>query len=258
MSREAESERGTPPPPQAPDDGTRWPRKAGLALAALALLAIGVGAGVYHRQILDTLDVATQAETAETVERDAADETADAPAKTAEETNPGERAADDGASARGATDGSTPFRDHANEAGLTTCANMFATLGDMLTAGSRYSVQSFWNRDAPDAHAVQALAGMTYETKAYSGPAAGLVFAAPNGSACEGSMVRVAPYPGPCDGIPPILPSGSERMNGLNDIAVYSLGTGGQALLLPTDKSCVVISVASGAQTSQDQDGGHQ
>lgn len=73
----------------------------------------------------------------------------------------------------------TPFLQHAKEAGLQSCSNIFPALGQMLTTGTTYSVQSIWNNEAPDKHLVEALVGMNYATQGYSGPAAGLVFAAP-------------------------------------------------------------------------------
>lgn len=225
---------------RSPAGNRRWPRALGVALAAVLLLAIGVGAGAYHRQALGLLGVAT-----------VSDGTADDGGA-----KEGIRQAD--AVARETTRETTPFARHANEAGVTTCASMFAALGDMLTAGSRYGVQSFWNRQAPDAHAMQALVGMSYETEGYSGPAAGYVFAAPDGATCEGSMVRIAPYPVSCEDVLSILPEDSERINALREVAVFSLSDGGQALLLPMDASCVVISVASGTQSSADQEGVRQ
>lgn len=142
----------------------------------------------------------------------------------------------------------TPFLQHAKQAGLETCSTVFPVLGELLTNGSQYSVQSVWNAEAADKHAIQALVGMDYASESYSGPAAGVVVAAPTGSICEGSMIRVAPLAKPCAEIPAILPQGSKLTNNLGKVAVYALGSGGNALLLPTGNTCVVISVASAAK----------
>ncbi len=140
----------------------------------------------------------------------------------------------------------TPFLQHAKQAGLQSCSNVFPALGQLLTNGTTYSVHSVWNNDAPDKHMVEALVGMNYATQGYSGPAAGLVFAAPTASACEGTMVRVAPFAASCADIPAQLPKGSKLANNLGQISVYELANGGgNAMLLPTGNSCVVISVAS-------------
>ncbi len=142
----------------------------------------------------------------------------------------------------------TPFLQHAKQAGLQACSNVFPGLGALLTNGSQYGVQSIWNNDKPDAHAVQALVGMNYATEQYSGPAAGVIVAAPTGSLCEGSMVRVAPFSAPCSDLPAMLPKGSKLTNNLAQISVYELpDNSGNAMLLPTGDSCVVISVASAA-----------
>jgi hypothetical protein len=140
----------------------------------------------------------------------------------------------------------TPFLQHAKQAGLQACSTIFPALGELLTNGTQFSIQSAWNSEAPDKHAVQAFVGMDYATEDYSGPAAGVVFAAPTGSACEGAMMRVAPFPTSCADIPAVFPQGSKLTNNLGKVAVYELGgNGGNALLLPTGKTCVVISVAS-------------
>lgn len=142
----------------------------------------------------------------------------------------------------------TPFLQHAKQAGLQSCSTVFPVLGELLTNGTTYSVQSIWNNEAADQHAVQALVGMNYATEGYSGPAAGVVFAAPTASACEGSMVRVAPFAAACADVPAMLLEGSKLSNNLGQISIYELANGGgNAMLLPTGNSCVVISVASAA-----------
>ncbi|MBN8954823.1 MULTISPECIES: hypothetical protein [unclassified Rhizobium] len=140
----------------------------------------------------------------------------------------------------------TPFLQHAKQAGLKSCSTIFPVLGQLLTNGTQYNVQSIWNNEAADKHAVQALVGMNYATQGYNGPAAGIVFAAPVASGCEGSMVRVAPFTASCQDISTKFPDGSKLVNNLGPIGVYALGgEGGDAMLLPTESGCVVISVAS-------------
>ena len=142
----------------------------------------------------------------------------------------------------------TPFLQHTKQAGLQSCSTVFPVLGELLTSGTQYNVQSVWNNKAADKHAVQALVGMNYATQGYSGPAAGVVFAAPVASGCEGSMVRVAPFTASCPDISAKFPNGSKLVNTLGQVGVYELANdGGDAMLLPTGNGCVVISVASAA-----------
>ncbi len=142
----------------------------------------------------------------------------------------------------------TPFVEHVKQAGIKTCGTVFPVLGQFLANGSKYNVQSQWHNSEPDKHSVQALVGMTYASSTYAGPAAGLVFASPNGASCEGSMVRIAPFPKKCEEMPATLPAGSTLASTLGPIPVYNLANnGGQVLLLPSDQSCIVISVTQAA-----------
>jgi hypothetical protein len=101
-----------------------------------------------------------------------------------------------------------PFQAHAAQAGVRTCANLFATLGEALTAGSTYAVQTQWDKTSPDTHAVQAVAGMSYNLPDYKTQAAGIVYASPVGQTCEGGFVRVAPFQKSCQEVAQALPKG--------------------------------------------------
>ncbi|WP_206611537.1 hypothetical protein [Falsirhodobacter deserti] len=154
-------------------------------------------------------------------------------------------AAAETSNAQDASEGSI-FSQHSKEAGIGTCSTVFPALGEILTSGSQYSIQSSWNAERPNDHAVQAFVGMDLKTDSYSGPAAGIVYAAPTSSACEGTMIRVVPFSTSCTEIPALLPDGSKLVNNLGQISVYYLGkNGGDALLLPSGNSCTVISYAS-------------
>ena len=192
----------------------RWPRVVGFSLLGLVVAGLGFAAGNYAA-IANLVGSATAAQ--------------------AETANP---ALPD-----------TPFLEHVKQAGVQACSTIYPVLGQILTTGTKYSVKSLWNDQAADKHAVQAFVGMDYATEHYSGPAAGVVFASPTASGCEGAMVRVAPFASPCADIPSILPQGSKITDHLGQVEVYELGgNAGEALLLPTGKSCVVISVASAAK----------
>ncbi|TPI16503.1 hypothetical protein FJW06_04645 [Mesorhizobium sp. B4-1-3] len=138
-----------------------------------------------------------------------------------------------------------PFQAHAAQAGVRTCANLFTTLGQALTAGSTYAVQTQWDKTSPDAHAVQAVAGMSYNLPDYKTQAAGVVFASPLGQTCEGGFVRVAPFQRSCQEVVGTLPKGSQLADNLSNTMLFNLANnGGQALLVPTGNTCVVVSVA--------------
>lgn len=139
----------------------------------------------------------------------------------------------------------TPFLEHVNQAGIETCGTVFPVLGQLLAEGANFDVRSQWHNEAPNKHSVQALVGMDYADPVYSGPAAGFVFASPNGTACEGAMVRIAPLSRNCDEVPTAFPAGSTLLSTLGKVPVYNLANnGGQVLLLPSDQSCIVVSVA--------------
>lgn len=188
-----------------------WPRVAGFSLLGLVVAGLGFAAGNYAA-IANLVGSATAAQASPALP-------------------------------------DTPFLQHVKQAGVQACSTVFPVLGQILTTGTKYSVKSLWNDQAADKHAVQAFVGMDYATERYSGPAAGVVFASPTASGCEGAMVRVAPFASPCSDIPSVLPRGSKITDHLGQVEVYELGeNAGEALLLPTGNSCVVISVASAAK----------
>jgi hypothetical protein len=193
----------------------RWPRVAGYLLLGLVVAGLGFAAGNYAA-IANLVGGATAA--------------------------PAEAAAPPALP-------DTPFLEHVKQAGVQACSTVYPVLGQILTNGTKYSVKSLWNDQAADKHAIQAFVGMDYASERYSGPAAGIVFASPTATGCEGAMVRVAPFASPCADIASILPQGSKITDHLGQVEVYELGgNAGEALLLPTGKSCVVISLASAAK----------
>lgn len=138
----------------------------------------------------------------------------------------------------------TPFLAHAKQAGLTTCSRVFPVLGQLLTNGATYNLETTWNQTQPNDHSVQALVGMSYASQTYTGPAAGIVVTSPVGSSCEGTMMRVTPMQRTCQEVVSGLLQGSRQANAVGPIAVYTLANnGGQVLLIPSDRSCVVVSV---------------
>ncbi|MBA8903906.1 hypothetical protein [Phyllobacterium sp. P30BS-XVII] len=142
--------------------------------------------------------------------------------------------------------GDVPFRSHISQAGIRTCANLFPVLGQALTFGSTYAVNTQWNDSFPDAHSIKAVAGMSYDTPEYKEQAAGVVVASPMAGGCEGTFVRVAPFQKPCQDVIATLPQGSKLAETLSGTPYYNLANNsGQALLISSGNSCVVVSVGS-------------
>ncbi len=142
---------------------------------------------------------------------------------------------------------SDPFTAKATAAGVKSCAATYGALGKVLTDGTQFMVQNQMGANDPDRHALHGLVGMTFHNSkdvGYSGPAAGIVFAAPVQQGCQGTMVRVVPLERSCQDVVSFLPKGSEPEQPLEGLPVFSLGGGGQAMLLPSRQGCVVLSIA--------------
>jgi len=140
------------------------------------------------------------------------------------------------------------FEGEANKLGARKCASLFSGLGNSLTTGSTFAVKTEVGKQSPDAQAVQGVVGMTYSTPDFKGQAAGIIFAAPVGEACEGNLVRVAPYRQSCQDVARLLPAGTTAADTLSGVPSYNLGGNqGLALLLASGSSCIVVSVARSA-----------
>lgn len=139
------------------------------------------------------------------------------------------------------------FQEQAVKLGANRCVGLFSALGQSATAGSTYAVQVHANRDAPNAHSVAGVAGLAYDTPDYKGQAAAIALAAPVGKGCEGQLVRVAPFQRPCPEVLSLLPAGSTGAANLSGVPLYNLGENkGQALLLSSGQTCIVVTVAPG------------
>lgn len=138
----------------------------------------------------------------------------------------------------------TPFLTHARQAGLTTCGTVYPALGQILTQGSEYMVQSSWNKTSPNAFPLQALVGMNYRAGAYTGPAIGIVSASPNGARCDGDMVRIVPLNQDCQTASRNLPQGTRQVANLTNIPVLELPNGGgQVVMMAAGQLCVAVTV---------------
>jgi hypothetical protein len=140
------------------------------------------------------------------------------------------------------------FSTEAGKLGVRQCVNLYSALGQMVSLGSDYTVVTQTEPSAPDAHGVQGVVGMTYSGPDHSGQGAGVVLAAPVGNACEGQVVRVAPFERSCTDTVALLPAGSAPVGSLSGVPLYDLGNQGQALLVSSGSSCVVVTVARAAE----------
>lgn len=116
------------------------------------------------------------------------------------------------------------FQDQASKLGARQCAALYAALGQSVIQGAAFTVKTETNKEAPDAHIVQGVVGMTYNLPDLKGQAGGIVLAAPAAKGCEGYLVRVAPFQKPCAEMARSLPAGSVGEQTLSGVAQYRLG----------------------------------
>lgn len=136
----------------------------------------------------------------------------------------------------------TVFDEHARQGNIVTCANLFGTLGRGLTPNSTYTAQSQWDSKAGNVHSVQSLVALNQTAANNTNqPAAGVVFAAPVGSACEGNLVRVTPSPESCPAVAAELAKLNGQNGTLGDLATITLPNGAQIMLIPFGNACVAV-----------------
>lgn len=143
------------------------------------------------------------------------------------------------------------FHEQAAKLGAQTCAGLYAALGNLVAQGSAHTVRTETSKESPDTHIVRGTVGMTYDLPDLKGQAAGVVVAAPRGKGCEGQFVRVAPFQKPCQQVVRYLPAGSVARVNLSGVPLYELGGGqGQALMIASGQSCVVVTITNGTQNA--------
>ncbi|MBX3536498.1 MAG: hypothetical protein KF735_02570 [Chelatococcus sp.] len=141
------------------------------------------------------------------------------------------------------------YTQHALQAGLQNCAPIVNHLGNMA-ADTDYAVQSVWNRDRPNAHMFWQLMGLNYTGRPGLNKASSILVASPIGeSQCEGVLVQVIPSPRSCEAIETSLgKEGGRALDGLVGVRNVMTVRGERVMLLPSAKSCVIVSV-TGAQS---------
>lgn len=136
------------------------------------------------------------------------------------------------------------FQEQAGKLGARKCASLYAALGQGMTQGAAYTLKTETSKEAPDAHMMQGMVGMSYNLPDLKGPAGGIVLATPMPQGCEGYMVRVAPFQKTCTEVLRLLPAGSVEEQRLSGVPQYRLGGNqGQALVIPSGSSCVVVTL---------------
>ncbi|MBR0893801.1 hypothetical protein JQ616_02480 [Bradyrhizobium tropiciagri] len=144
----------------------------------------------------------------------------------------------------------TVFDDQARQANIVTCANLFGVLGRGLAMNSNYTAQSQWDAKAGNSHSVQSLVALA-PNQAPQGnqvpqgtavqQAAGIVFAAPVGSSCEGNLVRVTPRTENCSTVAAELAKLNGQTGALGELPTVALSNGAQVVLIPFGNACVAV-----------------
>ncbi|MCC8982612.1 hypothetical protein [Bradyrhizobium acaciae] len=138
----------------------------------------------------------------------------------------------------------TVFDDQARQGNIVTCANLFGTLGRGLAMNSNYTAQSQWDAKSGNSHSVQSLVALA-PNQAPQGntvqQAAGIVFAAPVGSSCEGNLVRVTPRAENCSTVAAELAKLNGQTGALGELATMALPNGAQVVLIPLGNACVAV-----------------
>ena len=158
--------------------------------------------------------------------------------------------------AAGPQSGATPpaqppsvFEDHVRQSKIVTCARMFTALGRGMSDNFSYAAQSQWDGKAGNAHAIQSLVALKPAPNAPTQQLdAGIVFAAPIGTGCEGHLVRVTPVTTTCQDVAAQLAKSEGKNTPLGDLSVSAMPNGAQVMLIPFEKSCVTMTVLRAAE----------
>lgn len=153
--------------------------------------------------------------------------------------------AQDQAAAQPAADTASIFEAHAQEGKFGTCSGLFTQLGRGVVADETYTAKSQWNTKAANAHAVASLVALDGAASAPGQRSAGMVFAAPVGRSCEGTLVRVTPVKAPCQAVATELVNQNGQPGTLGDLPMVAMPNGAQVVLVPLDESCVAMTSLS-------------
>lgn len=136
----------------------------------------------------------------------------------------------------------TVFDEHVKQAKIGACGNVFSALGRGVAADASYAAQTQWDTKAVDAHAVESIVALSGGPSTQGLPAAGVVFTAPVGRSCEGTLVRVTPVKASCQAVATQLVDQEKGQTGmLGDLPLVSLPNGARVVLLSLDGNCVAM-----------------
>lgn len=139
------------------------------------------------------------------------------------------------------------FVDHSKQAGVTTCRELFSSLGSLAVADSSYRMATFWNQKAGNKHAIGTLAGLRFETPALRGQGAGVVYGAPVNGSCEGVSVRIVPVPGKCSDFVASLSNNVVQREDLNGVPLVMFASGAKVMAIETGANiCVAVTTVFG------------
>lgn len=136
----------------------------------------------------------------------------------------------------------TVFDEHVKQAKIGACGNVFSALGRGVAADGSYAAQTQWDTKAVDAHAVESIVALSGSPSTQGMPAAGIVFTAPVGRSCEGTLVRVTPVKASCQAVATQLVDQEKGQTGmLGDLPLVSLPNGARVVLMSLDGNCVAM-----------------
>lgn len=142
----------------------------------------------------------------------------------------------------------TVFDEHIRQGKIVTCAKTFSALGRSISENFSYTAQSQWNAEAGNNHAIQSLVALKPPPNAPMQQShAGIVFAAPVGSSCEGHLVRVTPVPQSCPDVAGLLAKTNGQNSAFGELSVSAMPNGSQVILIPFEKACIAVTVLRGA-----------
>ncbi|RFB75609.1 hypothetical protein [Methylovirgula sp. 4M-Z18] len=139
------------------------------------------------------------------------------------------------------------FDEHVRQAKITTCANVFSALGHKVANNSVFTAETQWDAKASDAHSIQSVLALAGDAANPTLHAAGVVFAAPIGQSCEGTLVRVTPTSTNCPDLSAELTKQNGRSSPLGDLSLITLPNGAQVVLIPFGNACIAMSTLRAA-----------
>jgi hypothetical protein len=133
------------------------------------------------------------------------------------------------------------FEEHAREGKIVTCAKVFDVLGRGVAVDSAFTARTQWDANAGDAHSIQSVVALTGGSANPAQRGAGIVFAAPVGRACEGTLVRVTPTSDNCQALAAQLTKINGQSGAVGDLPLIALPNGAQVMLVPFGNACVAV-----------------